>query len=200
MSKVEIGQKYIRIGSWANTIDSEKQCVVTGVADGRVSYVYDSGRKDYSSVEAFHTNTWSHPPQRANFQLVVERPEFEVGDYLALNTEDSIVWKVDWISESGTTAKALNTLDEEDVPDTVTLLDHVVENLVKASVEQIKAYDEHPCWNVLESSESSEGSDLKQKSALEFINSVLSSSVIVSVSVDNDATGGEICIRFEDKD
>lgn len=197
MSKVEIGQKYIRIGSWANTIDSEKQCVVTGVAAGRVSYVYDSGRKDYSSVEAFHTNTWSYPSRQANFQLVVERPEFEVGDYLALNTEDSIVWKVDWISESGTTAKALNTLDEEDVPDTVTLLDHVVENLVKASVEQIKAYDEHPCWNVLESSE---GSDLKQKSALEFINSVLSSSVIVSVSVDNDATGGEICIRFEDKD
>ena len=197
MSKVEVGQKYIHIGSWANTIDSEKQCVVTGVAAGRVSYVYDSGRKDYSSVEAFHTNPWSRPPQRANFQLVVERPEFEVGDYLALNTEDSTVWKVDWISESGTTAKALHTLDEEDVPDTVTINEHVLENLVKASAKQIKAYDEHPCWGV---PESSEGSDLKQKSALEFINSVLSSSVIVSISVDNDATGGDICIRFEDKD
>lgn len=199
MSKVEVGQKYIRVGSWASTIDSENQCVVTGVADGRVSYVYDSGRKDYSSVEAFHTNPRTHPHQRAYFQLVVERPEplFEVGDYLALDTEDCIVWKIDWISENGTTAKALNTLDEEDVPDTGTINEHVLENLVKASAEQIKAYDEHPCWSVLESSE---GSDLKQKSALEFINSVLSSSVIVSVSVDNDATGGDICIRFEDKD
>lgn len=199
MSKVEVGQKYIRVGPWANTIDSEKQCVVTGVADGRVSYVYDSGRKDYSSVGIFHTNPRTRPPQRAYFQLVVERPEplFEVGDYLALNTEDSIVWKVDLISENGITVKALNILNEEDAPDTVTLLDHVVEDLVKASAEQIKAYDEHPCWSVVECSE---GSDLKQKSALEFINSVLSSSVIVSVSVDNDATGGEICIRFEDKD
>lgn len=197
MSKVEVGQKYIRVGSWAQTLDSEKHCVVTGVADGRVSYVYDSGRKDYSSVGAFHTNPQTLPPQRANFQLVEDSLEFEVGDYFALNTRDVVVWKVDSNSENGITAKALYTNDDEDFPDTVPLSDESLDVLVKASAEQIKAYDEHPCWSVLESSE---GSDLKQKSALEFINSVLSSSVIVSVSVDNDATGGEICIRFEDKD
>lgn len=79
-------------------------------------------------------------------EYTVSAPSYKVGDYLAEEAGD-IVWKVTEVGEDDSLlTEALLIQDADDVVDTYRLGSVTLSTMVKATPEQVAAFENHPYW------------------------------------------------------
>lgn len=88
-------------------------------------------------------------------ELVVQEG-FKVGDYLT-EKDSEVVWKVSSVAANGAVkTEALILNSASDTAGTIVIEKHHQKEIIKATPEQIAAFDNHPFWGVEEDVESEE--------------------------------------------
>lgn len=79
--------------------------------------------------------------------------DFKEGDYLT-ETDSSVVWKVSSVAANGAVkTEALILNNASDTAGTIVIEKHHQKEIIKATPEQIAAFDNHPFWGVKEDEE-----------------------------------------------
>lgn len=140
--EIKVGQKYkLSSDGWKKG----HEVVITSVLEGLV--YYKPGLQ-------FDAGDWGEATFLDNWTLVQDvQEDFKVGDYLT-EKDREVAWKVSSVAANGAVkTEALILNSASDTAGTIVIEKSHQKEIIKATPEQIAAFDNHPFWGVKEDEE-----------------------------------------------